>query len=325
MLKNKLLIGLTALGLSVNAQWNMTGNNIYNSNTGNVGIGFATAPQVKLQIQGLGGNNVDFLVNGRMKSDNNDGGLWVTGNRFIGGAYTDKFGIWTNSAGWAFMMDQTGKLGLGTISPLVKLDVRGAVFAFQDQYGGGTPGVRAGEFFTQNAVSGSYTAPFAINTRNATVTIGSNTAPWVAGQDQVGILNVFNAERSALYINGWGNVGIGTNTPNGNYKLDVAGNLHVDGRVDAKDVCVTPSGFCDFVFDENYKLMGLDSLKGYIEKNKHLPHFPSEKQIVKNGMSITDITLSQTRTIEELVLYTIKQQEIIEKLLKDVAELKTKQ
>lgn len=28
--------------------------------------------------------------------------------------------------------------------------------------------------------------------------------------------------------------------------------------------------------------------------------------IVKNGMSITDITISQTRTIEELVLYTIK-------------------
>ena len=70
MLKNKLLIGLTALGLSANAQWNGTNPITTNSN---------------VQINDIGGQNIGLSVNGRLQSNNNDGGFWITQNRFIGG------------------------------------------------------------------------------------------------------------------------------------------------------------------------------------------------------------------------------------------------
>jgi len=50
---NSILILLAIIGLSNNtfAQWNTSGTNIYNSNSGNVGIG-TTNPQTKLDVDG---------------------------------------------------------------------------------------------------------------------------------------------------------------------------------------------------------------------------------------------------------------------------------
>lgn len=153
---------------------------------------------------------------------------------------------------------------------------------------------------------------------------GSNgNAVWINGDNTfTNKMHFFTQNLERMTIASNGTVGISNANPNINYRLDVAGSVHVDGRIDAKDICVSPTGFCDFVFDESYKLMSVDSLKNYISKNKHLPHFPSEKQIIKNGMSMTDITLSQTRTIEELVLYTIKQEEKLQVIENELVELK---
>jgi hypothetical protein len=75
-----------------------------------------------LEVTGAGGTNVDLTVNGRLRSNNNDGGLWVSDNRFIGGHSTDKIGIWNNNA-WRLTVQSDGNVGVGTVGPPWKLSV----------------------------------------------------------------------------------------------------------------------------------------------------------------------------------------------------------
>lgn len=353
MLKNKLLIRLTALGLSANAQWNGT-NPITTSS--NVGIG-TTTPTTILHVSKFKPNSTDGLVKFTSIGDQ----YGTTGpiltleaidpsNSYGTSGYQGHYGkgilyikpaqaTWNDGTNWRsdskafnvadqFVIENRGFVGIGTASPSTKLTVwassgsdnisqRASVLKFDQKtqlYLASYSNVEDNGRFE---VFGSYTTNAIPNADNSTIATrllsiqAKNKAVQIGAND-------------AITINASGQIGVGTATPNGNYKLDIiGGNLHVDGRIDTKDVCVTPSGFCDFVFDENYNLIDLDSLKGYIKKNKHLPHFPSEKQIVKYGMSITDITLSQTRTIEELVLYTLKQQEIIKKLEERIEAIET--
>jgi len=70
--------------------------------TGDVGIGSGDdKPGARLEVRGGGGTSVDLLVNGRLRSNSNDGGLWVGTDRFVGGASinsTNHVGFFTNNA-----------------------------------------------------------------------------------------------------------------------------------------------------------------------------------------------------------------------------------
>ena len=83
-------------------------------NTGNVGIG-TTEPKAKLEVTGLGGTHIDLLVNGRLKSNSDDGGLWVSSDRFIGG-FGNSVGFW-NGGSWKLAVTSAGNVGIGTTSP----------------------------------------------------------------------------------------------------------------------------------------------------------------------------------------------------------------
>jgi hypothetical protein len=94
-----------------------------------------------------------------------------------------------------------------------------------------------------------------------------------------------------------GNVGIGTTAPTN--KLDVCGTIR------AKEVIVSV-GWCDYVFDDNYKLMSLAEVERYINENKHLPGIPTEKEVEENGLQVGDMQAKQQEKIEELTLYIIE-------------------
>jgi Concanavalin A-like lectin/glucanases superfamily/Chaperone of endosialidase len=89
--------------------------------SGNVGIGTA-GPGAKLQVVGGGGTSVDLVVSGRLRSDNNDGGLWVAQDRFIGGFGTNKVGLYNGSA-FRLSVLSTGDVGVGTVQPAGRLHV----------------------------------------------------------------------------------------------------------------------------------------------------------------------------------------------------------
>jgi hypothetical protein len=98
----------------------------------------------------------------------------------------------------------------------------------------------------------------------------------------------------------------------------------VDGELIAKEISVKANVWSDFVFDTDYKLLSLSELEQFIKTNKHLPEIPTAKEVEENGFSIGEMQGKLLQKIEELTLYTIEQQKLIENLQKRLSELETK-
>lgn len=103
--------------------WTTDVNNIYNTNSGNTGIG-TNAPGFKLD------------VNGRMRlrhANSQSAGFWVDGSAntligFIGAFNNNTIGLYGAGAGWGVIMNtETGNTGIGTAAPTAKLDINGSL------------------------------------------------------------------------------------------------------------------------------------------------------------------------------------------------------
>lgn len=103
-------------------------------------------------------------------------------------------------------------------------------------------------------------------------------------------------ERMRILSNG--NVGI--NTKNPTYKLSV------NGTIGAHEVNVTTTGWADYVFAPEYKLMPLSELKAFIQKNGHLPDVPTEAEVMENGINLAEMNVKLLEKVEELTLYVIE-------------------
>jgi hypothetical protein len=115
---------------------------------------------------------------------------------------------------------------------------------------------------------------------------------------------------------GW----VGINLTNPGYALDVAGTI----RATEVKVCLNQT--CDFVFDDHYKLMSLDTLNSYLKCNHHLPGIASAQEMEAEGtVSLAKMDAQFLQKIEELTLYTLQQEKEINELKRDLAELKANQ
>jgi hypothetical protein len=95
-----------------------------------------------------------------------------------------------------------------------------------------------------------------------------------------------------------GNVGIGVSNP--------TTKLVVNGSITCKEVIVTLNGFADFVFSPTYNLKALPDVNTFVKTYRHLPDFPSEKEVLSKGMSIGKMQVKLVQKIEELTLYAIE-------------------
>ncbi|GAB1856185.1 hypothetical protein MHTCC0001_10200 [Flavobacteriaceae bacterium MHTCC 0001] len=188
-----------------------------------------------------------------------------------------------------------GKLGIGTSEPKYKLSVSKGAFNVEkngDYYGfwvedklrTDNPKMNLGAWYNNKAgisynSSGRY---LTFDTQNGT-----------------------NSYHNTLVLKD-GTVGIGTTTPDS--KLTVAGNIH------AQEVKVTVNAGADFVFEEDYDLPPLQTLEQFIKTNKHLPEIASEKEMQENGLHLAEMNIKLLQKIEELTLYTIKQDKQIKVL-----------
>jgi hypothetical protein len=125
------------------------------------------------------------------------------------------------------------------------------------------------------------------------------------------------AQSANMWINGngifGGNVGIGTTDPKNK--------LSVNGTIWAKEVKVSLTDAADWVFDTNYKLKPLAEVEKYIIENKHLPEVPSAEEFRQNDMNVSEMSNKLLQKIEELTLYAIKQNKVIEELKAQVDTL----
>lgn len=94
------------------------------------------------------------------------------------------------------------------------------------------------------------------------------------------------------------------------FRLNADGTLTVAGAI----TTVTPAGtFPDFVFEPSYQLMPLNALASFIADKGHLPNIPSAKEVGEQGVNMSELQIKLLQKVEELTLYTLKQQEQLEK------------
>jgi len=195
-----------------------------------------------------------------------------------------------------------GKIGVGTTDPTRLFDVNGALR------------VRSG------GINGDPLIDLDHSNSTGWSRINSEGKLALAANDKL----TGNSSLPHLFIDSDGSIFVtgGANLPSVSSQSRSKYSLFIQKGLLSEDYGLGPqSTWADYVFSEDYQLMPLKALSSYIQKYKHLPNMPTENEIAKNGYSLHDINVKLTEKVEELTLYTIKQQQELDSLKKDYEAL----
>lgn len=292
------------------AQWTTSGNDIYNSNSGKVGIG-TTTPSNLLHLiysssQTSATTGAYFVTN---QSATNTGTVTSLGSSFKSTHSTGDVaqaiainGVCENN-GTGNVNSLKGIQGTGYLSGSgTALNAYG-VYGGVSITGSGTVTNGYGLYGTVSiSGSGAVTNGYGVYVPNFSSAVTNKWGVYVA-----------DANAKSYFS---GNVMIGTTDPQG-YKLAVNGDA-IFTKVKVKAYANWP----DYVFHHTYKLRPLVELEKYIQQYKHLPEVPSANEIEKNGLDIGENQGVLLKKIEELTLYIIDQQKQIDELKKELRSIK---
>ncbi|MGQ7855279.1 hypothetical protein ACUN24_13675 [Pedobacter sp. WC2501] len=193
-----------------------------------------------------------------------------------------------------------GNVGMGTLNPQAKLDIKGNIqfssaeipFGLNTEVGGTTPLFNMSVNFREANKNNAYVgAAFRIDTRISELPLFQ----WLkrdAGTDLESVI---------MNLNKNGNLGIGV--PNAAERLSVNGNIR------AKEVKVEATNWPDYVFEKKYILPTLKETMSYIEQYGHLPDMPSADVVAKEGQNLGEIQAKLLKKVEELTLHLIRLEE----------------
>lgn len=318
--------------------------------TGSVGIGNVTAPQAKLHI--LSDNQEDAGI--FLQTSNSDASSFIklTDDQHCISVKEGKLSIVSsgNELNYfgtnAELSGNQFSIGINKNRKLT-LDANESPAIFSNAY-------RSGGTFYRNTEGSSYAIEFnndALRIRTAVNQIprGTEITNWkdalfltTDGRVGIGSTETFLMnkndeefilvspqrtvmESSQININAQshitlqGKVGVNATNNTSEYALAVNGGI-ITTEVFIQEVDVWHDG----VFKDNYKLMPLADLQKFIKTNLHLPEVPTEAEVLKQGYDLAEMQGILLKKIEELTLYTIKQQELIEQLQQKVNELEAR-
>lgn len=154
------------------------------------------------------------------------------------------------------------------------------------------------------------------NLNAGNIAVGSGTAEQK--------LHVFGNIKITDSGNSDGKLFVGTTTAEetnaGNYSLLVNGSgIMTELKINLA------ANWPDYVFSDAYRLMPIDRLADYIQRNKHLPGMPSARQVAEEGgFHVGEVQRKMLEKLEELTLYIIDLKEENESLKSELDELKAK-
>lgn len=250
------------------------------------------------------GNLDIFFTSGRAGGANNPK---VSGIEVIPGSTTSVTGVSVSPNSLSLAVGNSGNL-TPTVSPsnasnqTVTWSSSDTAVASVNSSGTVTANAAGSATITVTTVDGGFTATSAITVSSGNPPGGNS--PW----SQTG---------STVFLdNSTDKVAIGRSTVPSGYTLAV------DGPVRAREVRVDLDTWPDYVFQNNYNLPTLAEIKDFITKNGHLPNIPSAEKVQNEGVALGDMNRLLLEKIEELTLYTLQQQELIENLQEEIAVIK---
>lgn len=308
-----LSIFLVTSATLASAQWNTSSTHIYNTNSGNVGIGTGPTVNSKLEIRGssirVSESDIRYVEISQDANGQPYGRNWT--NAYAGGrefkisgfshlpdntGSTKKDIIHFDGYNLLFLKDNGGNVGIGTTTPDGKLTIDAG--------------------YNDNAKQGLYVKAMAGTHHSGPAVILDNTATWEYGRSF--IRGISRTSSSTVYTDIClynGRVGINTDYPD--TELTVNGVIHSkEVRVDLN---ITGP---DYVFEDDYKLPSLTEVALYIKKNKHLPEVPSANDMEKNGVNLSEMNMLLLKKVEELTLYVISQNKKMEEQQAEIEKLK---
>ncbi len=237
--------------------WTASGSNIYNNNSGNVGIGTA-APIYKLTVQ-TQTNQFGFThTDGDVTLASYIGVFQGALGGWLGTRTNHPLYFYTNNSAQQMTLLPNGNVGIGTINPTNKLQLTGATPGFADyDFAIGRNAQSMAIYQGPNFTNLASTANFSINPKNGTGNVGINAgnptnklqigsigAAGYNGNDiafgngtqatavaQTSTASQFASNTDFVFLprygTGAGRVGINTNTPRA--PLDIAGDAVVNG------------------------------------------------------------------------------------------------
>ncbi len=280
-------------------------------------------------------------------NDSANGGL----NKFsiddIDGGRTP-FTIEGNAPSHSLYVDDGGRLGLGTSTPVVDVHIKTGntptLRLEQDGSSGFTPQTwdvagNEANFFIRDATNGS-TLPFRIRPGAPSSSIDiANDGDVGVGTDspeaKLHVKTTASGWQYGLKVESTSGSGVGFSVINGSYAIDFNNSgdefriNHVDG--DGKELSLNADGDLtvtgdfisgsttltvpDFVFEPGYRLMPLDELGAFVRREGHLPGIPSGEEFRASGqINLTEFPMRLLQKIEELTLHTLAQEKELSEL-----------
>ncbi|MFP3590626.1 hypothetical protein [Chryseobacterium sp. SIMBA_038] len=237
---------------------------------------------------------------------NGNSGTNATTN-YLGTSDAQDLVLKTNNAE-RLRINSNGQVGIGTApNPFLTLNLRGNTEFISESTGDGF------HFFSeaQNVVKDGdimwLSHKYYQNNDVGLLTLSAPSSPtdWSTPKFTV------RANGRVLIGINWNNQALTSCSDCNNYKLFVKGGIKTEK---VKVEIAADNGWADYVFDENYKLMDLNSLESYIKKNKHLPEVPSTDEAIKEGIELKEMNILLLKKVEELTLHVIDLNKKIENI-----------